>query len=137
MSPSKVLGGEVMYTKDYYRIMGLSGDTSEQEIKRTYRKLAMQYHPDRNRDDPYSAEKLKEINDAYHVLENKERRMTYDLMYHRRIEDDLFQGMESAHTDLESVLRRFAARQNSSSWRPSCRRKGERGRGCGKWRQKS
>ncbi len=119
-----------MYTKDYYQIMGIPGDASEEEIKRAYRKLAMQYHPDRNRDDPHSAEKLKEINDAYHVLGNKERKMTYDLIYHRRIEDDLFQGMES-------VLRRFAARQNRASWRPSCRRRGQRGRGCGKWRQKS
>ena len=126
-----------MYTKDYYRIMGLPGDASEKEIKRAYRKLAMQYHPDRNRDDPHSAEKLKEINDAYHVLGNKERKMTYDLMYHRRIEDDLFQGNESMYTDLESVLRGFAARQNRASWRPSCRRRGQRGRGCGKWRQKS
>ena len=126
-----------MYAKDYYRIMGLPGDASEEEIKRAYRKLAMQYHPDRNRDDPHSAEKLKEINNAYHVLGNKERKMTYDLIYHRRIEDDLFQGMESAHTDLESVLRGFAASRNRPSWRPACRRRGQRGRGCGKWRQKS
>jgi molecular chaperone DnaJ len=125
-----------MYAKDYYRIMGLSGDASEEEIKRAYRKLAMQYHPDRNRDDPQSAEKLKEINDAYHVLGNKERKMTYDLMYHRRIEDNLFQGIESMHPDLESLLRGFATRQNRASWRTSCRRRGQRGRGCGKWRQK-
>jgi curved DNA-binding protein CbpA len=126
-----------MYAKDYYRIMGLPGDASEEEIKRAYRKLAMQYHPDRNRDDPYSAERLKEINDAYHVLGNKERKMTYDLMYRRRIENDLFQEMESLHTDLESVLRRFARGQNRASRKPSCRRGGQRGRGCGKWRQRS
>ena len=126
-----------MYAKDYYHIMGLPGDASEEEIKHTYRKLAMQYHPDRNRDDPHSAEKLKEINDAYHVLGNKERKMTYDLIYHRRLEDDLFQGMASVHTDLESVLRGFAARRNWASRRPSSRRRGQRGRGCRKWRQKS
>ena len=126
-----------MYTKDYYQIMGLPGNASEDEIKRAYRKLAMQYHPDRNRDDPHSAEKLKEINNAYHVLGNKERKMTYDLMYHHRVEDDLFQGIESMHPDLESILRGFATRQHRASWRPSCRRRGQRGRGCGKWRQKS
>ncbi len=126
-----------MYTKDYYRIMGLPGDASEEEIKRAYRKLAMQYHPDRNRDDPHSAEILKEINGAYHVLGNKERKMTYDLMYHRRIEDDLFQGIDSMHADLESVLRGFAARQHRASRRPSCRRRGHRGRGCGRWREQS
>jgi curved DNA-binding protein CbpA len=63
-----------MYAKDYYRIMGTSPDASEGEIKAAYRKLAMQYHPDRNRKDPHSVERLKEINDAYHVLGNKERK---------------------------------------------------------------
>jgi curved DNA-binding protein CbpA len=119
-----------MYAKDYYRTMGLPGDASEDEIRRAYRKLAMQYHPDRNRDDPHTAEKLKEINEAYHVLGNKGRKMTYDLMYHRRMGDDFTRGMES-------VSRGFAPRQNSTSRRPSCRRRGQGGRGCGKWRQKS
>ena len=117
--------------------MGLPGDASEEEIKRAYRNLVMQCHPDRNRDDPQSAELLKEINDAYHVLGNKERKMTYDLMYHHRIEDALFQGVASMHADRETVLRGFAARQRRASTRPSCRRRGQRGRGCGKWRQKS
>ena len=125
-----------MYTKDYYRIMELPGDASEEEIKRAYRKLAMQYHPDRNKDDPNSLEKLKEINDAYHVLGNKERKMTYDLMYHRQIENDLFQGIESMQVDLESVLRGFAARQHRASKRPSCRRRGYGGRTCGRYRRK-
>lgn len=60
--------------KDYYQILGISRDASQDEIKRAYRKLAHKYHPDRGGDE----KKFKEINEAYQVLSNKEKRSQYD-----------------------------------------------------------
>ena len=54
--------------KDYYKILGVEKGASEAEIKSAYRKLAKQFHPDRNRGDKTAEEKFKEINEAYEVL---------------------------------------------------------------------
>jgi DnaJ-class molecular chaperone len=68
-----------MNQKDYYRILGLNENASEAEIKRAYRKLAFQYHPDRNPGNTKQAEeKFKEINEAYEVLSDPSKRQQYD-----------------------------------------------------------
>lgn len=65
--------------KDYYRILGVPRNASEEEIKKAYRKLAMQYHPDRNPGrEKWANEKFKEINEAYAVLGDPEKRKQYD-----------------------------------------------------------
>ncbi len=65
--------------KDYYRVLGVPRNASEEEIKRAYRKLAMQYHPDRNPGkEAWANEKFKEINEAYGVLGDPEKRRQYD-----------------------------------------------------------
>jgi len=64
--------------KDYYKILGVSRDATEEEIKIAYRKLALKYHPDRNPGDKVAEEKFKEINEAYEVLKNPEKRAMYD-----------------------------------------------------------
>jgi DnaJ-class molecular chaperone len=64
-----------MMDKDYYRILGVSEDAAAEELKGTYRKLAFQYHPDRN---PGSEEMMKEINEAYAVLSDDRKRREYD-----------------------------------------------------------
>ena len=64
--------------KDYYSVLGLKKGASEDEIKKAYRKLAMQYHPDRNKDDKIAENKFKDISEAYAVLSDKKKRRQYD-----------------------------------------------------------
>jgi curved DNA-binding protein len=65
--------------KDYYRILGVPKNASDEDIKKTYRKLAMQYHPDRNPGkEKWANEKFKEINEAYAVLGDPQKRRQYD-----------------------------------------------------------
>ncbi len=63
---------------DYYETLGVSRDASVEDIKKAYRRLAMQYHPDRNPDNPQAEEKFKQINEAYEVLSTPEKRSQYD-----------------------------------------------------------
>ncbi len=65
--------------KDFYSILGVSRDASEEDLKSAFRKLALKYHPDRNPDDKSAEEKFKEINEAYSVLSDPEKRRMYDL----------------------------------------------------------
>ena len=67
--------------RDYYDILGVSKNVSGQEIKQAYRKLALQWHPDRNKS-AEATEKFKEINQAYEILSNKEKKATYDQFGH-------------------------------------------------------
>ena len=67
-----------MEYKDYYKTLGVEKDADGEEIKRAYRKLALKYHPDRNQGDKKSEEKFKEINEAYQVLGDAEKRAHYD-----------------------------------------------------------
>lgn len=67
-----------MEYKDYYRTLGVSRSASDDEIKKAYRSLALKYHPDRNPDDPGAEEKFKEINEAYQVLSDSQKRSHYD-----------------------------------------------------------
>ena len=64
--------------KDYYKILGVDRKASEEDIRKAYRKLAMQYHPDRNPNDKQAEERFKEINEAYQVLSDSKKRMHYD-----------------------------------------------------------
>ncbi len=68
-----------MSEKDFYKVLGVDKSANEDELKKAYRKMAMQYHPDRNKDDPVAAEeKFKEINEAYDVLKDPQKRAAYD-----------------------------------------------------------
>ncbi|MCL2863198.1 MAG: molecular chaperone DnaJ [Methanimicrococcus sp.] len=83
--------------KDYYEILGVTREASDEEIKKSYRKLAMQYHPDKN-DAPDAEEKFKEISEAYAVLSDPEKRASYDQFGHA--------GFDSRYTQ-EDIFRDF------------------------------
>ena len=68
--------------RDYYEVLGVSRDADESEIKKTFRRLARQYHPDANPDDPEAEERFKELAEAYEVLSDADRRRTYDQYGH-------------------------------------------------------
>ena len=67
-----------MEYKDYFKILGVSRNADEREIKRAYRKLAKQYHPDQNPDNPEAEAKFKEVSEAYEVLSDAEKRKLYE-----------------------------------------------------------
>ena len=93
--------------KDYYKILGVDRNASQEEIKKAYRRLAMQYHPDRNPGREKEAnEKFKEINEAYEVLGDPEKRRRYD-MYGTVGTGDIF-GSPYTYTGFEEVLRDFS-----------------------------
>ena len=75
-----------MAKKDYYDVLGVERGSDEKAIKRAYKKLAMQYHPDRTKGDKAKEEKFKEIQEAYEILGDKEKRAAYDQYGHAAFE---------------------------------------------------
>jgi curved DNA-binding protein len=67
-----------MEYKDYYQVLGVDKKSSEKDIKKAFRRLARQYHPDVNPDNPQAEERFKEVNEAYEVLSDSEKRQKYD-----------------------------------------------------------
>jgi molecular chaperone DnaJ len=78
--------------RDYYEVLGLNRDASEEEIKKAYRKLAMKHHPDRNPDGKDAEEKFKEAKEAYEVLSEAEKRRAYDAYGHAGVNPQMGGG---------------------------------------------
>ena len=96
-----------MPSKDYYKILRISRSATAEEIKKSYRKLAMQYHPDRNKGDKEAEAKFKEISEAYAVLSDGEKRKQYDRFgaegFGRRFtQEDIFRDF-----DFGSIFKEF------------------------------
>ena len=99
--------------RDYYEVLGLNRNASPDEIKKAFRKLAFDLHPDRNKD-PASEEKFKEISEAYAVLSDPEKKQKYDAYGHAGIsgaysQEDIFRGADFSGfgIDMEDILRSF------------------------------
>ena len=71
-----------MAARDYYEVLGVDRNATEDDIKKAYRKLARKYHPDLNKDDPTAADKFKEVNEAYQTLSDANKRSQYDQVGH-------------------------------------------------------
>lgn len=92
---------------DYYKILGVAKDASADDIKKAYRKMALKYHPDRNKGNKEAEEKFKQANEAYAVLSDAEKRQQYDTygsagFSQRYSQEDIFRG-----ADINSILREF------------------------------
>jgi molecular chaperone DnaJ len=79
--------------RDYYEVLGVSKDATDEEIKRAFRKLAFKYHPDRNHEDT-TAERFKEVNEAYEVLSDANKRAAYDRFGHGGADGFFGRGFE-------------------------------------------
>ena len=96
--------------RDYYEVLGLSKGASDDEIKRAYRKLAKKYHPDMNPGDKTAEAKFKEVNEAYSVLSDKDKRAKYDQFGHAGVDPNFgaggggFGGFDMGDVDLGDLF---------------------------------
>ena len=99
--------------RDYYEVLGLSKGASDDEIKKAYRKLAKQYHPDMNPGDKTAEAKFKEVNEAYSVLSDKDKRAKYDQFGHAGVDPNFgaggggFGGFDMGDVDLGDLFGSF------------------------------
>ncbi len=112
--------------RDYYEVLGINRDASEDEIRKSYRKLAMKYHPDRNPDSKDTEEKFKEAKEAYEVLSEAEKRRAYDSYGHAGVNPQMggmgpgeagFGGFAEAFGDIFSDIFGGGARGRSGVFR--------------------
>ncbi|EEF27225.1 chaperone protein DNAj, putative, partial [Ricinus communis] len=78
--------------KDYYEVLGVNRDASEEEIKKAFKKLAMKFHPDRNPDNPKAEESFKEAKEAYEILSDDQKRAAYDQYGHAGVDPSMGGG---------------------------------------------
>jgi molecular chaperone DnaJ len=99
-----------MTKRDYYEVLGVSRNSTEEEIKKAYRRLALKYHPDRNPDNPEAEEHFKEASEAYDVLHDAEKRSLYDRFGHEGLQNAGFrgfQGFDDVFSSFGSIFEEF------------------------------
>ena len=89
-----------MSKRDYYEVLGVDRSVSKDDLKKSYRKLAMKYHPDRNPGDEKAAEKFKELSEAYEILSDDQKKQAYDQFGH--------QGVNSSFNNAQSAAEGFS-----------------------------
>ncbi len=91
--------------RDYYEVLGVSRDATDEDLKKAYRQLARQYHPDLHPDDPNAEAKFKEITEAYEVLSNSEKRQIYDRYGHEGLDSSgMGAGAGEYSSDVSEIL---------------------------------
>src|SRR5437870_7286338 len=116
--------------RDYYEVLGVNRSSSEQDLKSAYRRLAHQYHPDKNRNDPQAEERFKEAAEAYAVLSDAEQRRRYDRFGHAGVTSAAsaawgapgFSGIEDILGDLFGFGDVFGAGARTGSRRSAAQR---------------
>ena len=98
-----------MSKRDYYEVLGLERSASLTDIKKSYRKLALELHPDRNPGDPHAEEKFKEASEAYGVLSDQQKRQIYDQYGHRGLSN------QGGFTNVQTSFRSSATSSPTSS----------------------
>lgn len=128
-----------MAKRDYYEILGVSKSASADEIKKSYRKVAMQYHPDRNPGDKAAEEKFKEAAEAYEILSDQDKRAQYDRYGHAGVSSNGRGGAHPGGMNMEDIFSQFGdifgedifgsffGGQGGTRARPGQRHKGIRG----------
>ncbi len=95
-----------MAKRDYYEVLGVEKNASKEDLKKAYRKLAMQYHPDRNPDNKEAEEKFKEAAEAYEVLSNDDKRANYDRFGHEGLRGNSYAS--SGFSDINDIFSHFS-----------------------------
>ena len=93
--------------RDYYEVLGISKSASQDEIKKAYRKVAMQYHPDRNPGDKPSEEKFKEAAEAYEILSDADKRAQYDRFGHSAFSPGRGGGFSGTSMNMDDIFSQF------------------------------
>ncbi|MCK5867365.1 MAG: DnaJ domain-containing protein [Mycoplasmataceae bacterium] len=110
-----------MSKRDYYEVLGVPKNAQQQEIKRAFRKLAMKFHPDRNKDDG-AEEKFKEVNEAYEILSDQDKRTKYDQFGHSAFDGNQGHGGFGGFGDFNDIFSSFFGGKRAN---PNAPRKGQ------------
>src|SRR3954447_8572064 len=98
------LSGREMAKRDYYEVLGMNRDCSEEDLKKSYRRLAMKWHPDRNPDNPKAEEHFKEAKEAYEILSDANKRAAYDQFGHAGVDPQAGVGGAGGFGDIFSDI---------------------------------
>ena len=105
-----------MSKRDYYEVLGVAKSADKNELKKAYRKLAVQYHPDKNPGDKAAEEKFKEAAEAYEVLTDADKRARYDRFGHAGLNQNSGGGFQRGGMTMEDIFSQFGDISGDGGW---------------------